>query len=274
MNLPVSAGISSLSESGREFSDKFEEAGNQLRLRYLKGKAQLCYPWEQGTVGFQQVLESGAMYSKLMQGMLVGDEMVVNEEKKHLFAEFYTSGLESAKNRCLHLICYLAWRLQESHDDISALFSDEVNYYQKVKRLDEMRSLELWMNNYIRWILDYVQHHQDRRQADLMIRAKRFIVDNYANPELTLGSVAAYVGLNEKYFSSRFTKEEGTTFSNYLTDVRIRKAKELMDKTDLKMYEISQQVGYNNVEHFNRVFKKTCQINPGTYRKGENQENI
>ena len=132
-----------------------------------------------------------------------------------------------------------------------------------------MRNLELWMNNYFRWIMDYAQNHQDRRQTDLMIRAKRFMMDNYANPELSLGSVAGYIGLNEKYFSSRFTKEEGTTFSNYLTEVRIRKARELMDKTDLKMYEISQQVGYNNVEHFTRVFKKVCRVSPGSYRKGE-----
>lgn len=270
MNLPVSAGISELADAGDDFLERFEEAGNQLKIRYLKGKAQICYPWEPGVVDCGQVRESGEAYSKLLQGLLVGDELIVNEEKKHLFAEFYSEGLEESKSRCLHLICCLAWSLQESHDDISALFADEVNYYHKVERLDEMRSLELWMNNYFRWIMDYIQHHQDRRQADLMIRAKRFIVDNYANPELTLGSVADYIGLNEKYFSSRFTKEEGTTFSNYLTDVRIRKAKELMDRTDLKLYEISQQVGYNNVEHFNRVFKKVCQISPGTYRKGEN----
>lgn len=57
------------------------------------------------------------------------------------------------------------------------------------------------------------------------------------------------------------------TFSNYLTEVRIRKARELMEQTDLKIYEISQSVGYNSVEHFTRVFKKICQVSPGAYRK-------
>ena len=142
-----------------------------------------------------------------------------------------------------------------------------MNYYEKIGRLEEMGSLELWLNNYFRWVMDYAAHQNDRRQADMMSRAKRFIMDNYSNPELTLGSVAGYVGLNEKYFSSRFTKEEGMTFSNYLTEVRIRKARELMEQTDLKIYEISQSVGYNSVEHFTRVFKKTCQVSPGAYRK-------
>lgn len=270
MNLQVSAGISSLGEDGSAFLERFEEAGNQLRLRYLKGRAKICYPWEKETVTFSQVQKAGDIYKKLLHGLLAGDELVVNEEKKLLFEEFYQNGLEAAKERCLHLICHLAWILQDSHDDISSLFADEVDYYEKIGRLPEMRNLELWVNNYFRWIMDYAQNHQDRKQTDQMLRAKRFIMDNYANPELTLGSVAGYIGLNEKYFSSRFTKEEGTTFSNYLTEVRIRKARELMDKTDLKMYEISQQVGYNNVEHFTRVFKKVCRVSPGGYRKGGN----
>lgn len=267
MNLPMSCGISWLGNGPEAFAEQFGEAGNQLALHCLKGKAQICFPWEQGVVRYEDVEQTGSEYEKLLKGLLVGDELIVEEEKKRLFAACYTEGLKQAGLWCLHLICQLAWQLQENHDDISALFADEVNYYRKLGRLDEVRSLEVWMNNYFRWVLDYMQHHQDRKQADLMIRAKRFIMDNYANPELTLGSVAGYIGLNEKYFSSRFTKEEGMTFSNYLTEVRIRKAKELMEQTDLKIYEISQSVGYNSVEHFTRVFKKLCNVSPGGYRK-------
>ena len=267
MNLPVSCGISSAGHSPEEFGERFEEAGHQLALHCLKGKAQICFPWEPGTVRYEDVERTGAEYEKLLKGLMVGDELAVEEEKKRLFASCYTAGVEAARTWCLHLICRLAWQLQDNHDDISALFADEVDYYTKLGRLDEVRSLELWMNNYFRWVTDYMQHHHDRRQADLIIRAKRFIMDNYANPELTLGSVAGYIGLNEKYFSSRFTKEEGMTFSNYLTEVRIRKAKELMEQTDLKVYEISQSVGYNSVEHFTRVFKKLCHVSPGGYRK-------
>ena len=50
-------------------------------------------------------------------------------------------------------------------------------------------------------------------------------------------------------------KEAGTKFSAYLTDLRMQKAKNLMVSTDLRMYEISERVGYHNVEHFNRMFK-------------------
>jgi YesN/AraC family two-component response regulator len=267
MNLTVAAGISTPGKGSEEFLERFEEAGQNLRLHYLKGKMEICTPWEHKTVTYEQVCKAGKTYKELLTGLMTGDELSVQEEKKKLFSDLYREGLEQAKCICLYLVCNLAWLLQENHDDIHSLFPDEVNYYEKIGRLQEMRNLELWVNNYFRWILDYSAHQSDRRQADMMIRAKRFIQDNYANPELTLGSVAGYIGLNEKYFSSRFTKEEGTTFSNYLTEVRISKARGLMETTDLKIYEISQNVGYNSVEHFTRMFNRLCKVSPGSYRK-------
>ncbi len=108
---------------------------------------------------------------------------------------------------------------------------------------------------------------RENRQADIIERAQRFLSDNFVNPELTLRVAADYVGLNEKYFSSKFTKETGMTFSVYLTRLRLQKARQLMDTTDLKVYEISDRVGYNNVEHFNRTFKKNLGISPSEYRK-------
>lgn len=269
MNLPVSAGISNLGHGASGFIDCFEEAGRELELHYLKGQGTVCFPWETGQLSWERVARAKADYEKLMHGLQTTDELAVEEEKQILFERIQTMTLEEGRKECLAVIFLIARALRNIQQNIWMVIQEDVDYYQKLDRLLDTRSLEIWMNNYLRWILDYQSHAFDSRQADMMIRAKRFIMDNYSNPELTLGSVAGYVGLNEKYFSSRFTKETGSTFSNFLTEIRIRKAKELMDKTDLKIYEISQQVGYNNVEHFTRVFKKVCQISPGAYKRSD-----
>ena len=269
MNLPVSAGISRMGHSAAEFMDCFEEAGWQLELHYLKGKGSVCWPWEPGRLPKELVLRAGADYEKLIQGIRSADELLVEEEKQELFCRIQSMEFPESRNECLAVIFLMIRALRDVQQNVWATVQEDVDYYQKLDRLLDSRSLEIWMNNYLRWILDYLSHASASRQVDMMIRAKRFILDNYSNPELTLGSVAGYVGLNEKYFSTRFTRETGSTFSNYLTEIRIRKAKELMDKTDLKMYEISQQVGYNNVEHFTRVFKKVCQISPSAYKKSD-----
>ena len=103
--------------------------------------------------------------------------------------------------------------------------------------------------------------------ADSIQKAVAFLQDNYANPELCLKMVADYVALNEKYFSTRFTKECGSSFIAYLNDLRLFHAQEFLMQTDLKMYEISDRVGYNNVEHFNHIFKKKFGKTPSEYRK-------
>ena len=79
--------------------------------------------------------------------------------------------------------------------------------------------------------------------------------------------MAEYVGLSEKYFTTKFTKECGETFLAYLTGLRVQKAKELIKTTTFKMYEIGEMVGYNNPEHFNRIFKKAVGMSPAQYRK-------
>ena len=267
MNLPVCAGVSRKESSAKAFLDRLEEAGEYIKLRYLKGGTQICAPWEKKQIDYGQAIKVGEQYQKLIQALFISDELAVELEKRSLFAALYEMEFSQAVSLSLCLICCLAWKFDENHDDIRTMFSDEIDYYKKLERFQEIRELELWLNNYFRWVLDYQNGRQDKSQKDMIIRAKRFILDNYSNPELTLGSVAGYVGLNEKYFSSKFTKEEGMTFSNYLTEVRIRKARELMDQTSLKISEVSQSVGYNSVEHFTRVFKKICKVSPGSYRK-------
>ena len=108
-------------------------------------------------------------------------------------------------------------------------------------------------------------------QPDVMERARAFIRDNFVNPELTLKTVADYVGFNEKYFSTRFAKECGCTFISYLNGLRIERAGQLLLQTDMKIYEVCEAVGYHNVEHFNHVFKKKMGVMPKIYRQsGEN----
>ena len=134
-------------------------------------------------------------------------------------------------------------------------------------RVNDVRSLRLWITNYFAWLMDYSASKLNVTETDVIVRATRYIADHYEDTELTLSKVAAYVELNEKYFTNRFTKETGETFSSYLIGVRMQKAKELLRTTSFRVYEISEMVGYHNVEHFNRMFKKMNGITPAQFRK-------
>ena len=115
--------------------------------------------------------------------------------------------------------------------------------------------------------MDYSVEKLYIKENDIILKAKRYIGNHYENSDLTLKEVADYVELNEKYFTSKFSKETGETFISYLTSLRIEKAKDLLKTTNFKIYEIAEMVGYRNVENFNRVFKKNTGTSPAQYRK-------
>lgn len=265
MNLSVSAGISKAVEVP-EIEEALKKDELLLRIGAVCGRGFLFTEWENGRLASQSELLK-EKYELLVKALYSGDELLLENEKEILFRELDHMDEARAKEEILVVVALLAMKFREYDDDFYALFPEEIDYYKKMERIEGIRELELWVSNYFRWVLDYIVNRKEQKQPDMMLRAKRFIADNYANPELTLKSAADYVGLNDKYFSSRFTRETGTTFSGYLTDIRLQKAKNLMHKTDLKMYEISDRVGYNNVEHFNRMFKRTFGISPGDYKK-------
>lgn len=96
--------------------------------------------------------------------------------------------------------------------------------------------------------------------------ACQYIEEHYRE-KISVADLARQLYLTPNYLSSLFKKHTGSSLSEYITVCRIRKAKELMaDSNDIKTYEIADLVGYNDYEHFRKVFKKYVGINPAKYR--------
>ena len=91
-------------------------------------------------------------------------------------------------------------------------------------------------------------------------------IDRYFYQELTLAGVAETVHMHPNYFGNLFKKKTGVSYLTYLTNVRMEKAKELLDNPNLKVYEVCQIVGYYSPKHFSKVFKKHTDMTPNEYR--------
>lgn len=265
MNITVSAAVCDRREAP-ELEAALAYGEKLLLLSPLEGEEAITAEWERSGI-IDGIEEANEAYTRLLRFLYEINEPEFELEKQEFFRRLNQMSQKESEVESLRLIALLAMKFREYDDDFFAVFPEKVNYYEKLDRLLAIRELELWMNNYFSWVLEYLKQRLGDVHTDLILRAKRFMADNYMNPELTLKSVADYVGLNEKYFTTRFTKEAGNTFRDYLTGLRLAGAKRLLETTDLKMYEISDRCGYRNVEHFNRMFKKSFDISPGDYRR-------
>ena len=108
---------------------------------------------------------------------------------------------------------------------------------------------------------------QPNGQHTYVIRqAKEYIECHFANPELSLNDVAAQANLSASHFSAVFSQVTCQTFKEYLTEIRINKAKELLRMTTLRSADIAFQVGYNDPHYFSSVFKKNTGLSPIEFR--------
>ena len=101
-------------------------------------------------------------------------------------------------------------------------------------------------------------------------RAKLYIAEHFADSNLMLKDAAGAVNMSESRFSTVFAQESGKTFTEYLTWLRLNRAKELLTATDRKSSQIALDVGYNDAHYFSYLFKKNIGMTPGEYR-GQNQ---
>lgn len=98
-------------------------------------------------------------------------------------------------------------------------------------------------------------------------RTKTYILQNYAREDLGLKEVARAMRLSPYYLARLFKTAEGISVGSYIREVRIERAKELLERTELPVIEVALEVGYSDPAQFSKVFKKKTGIAPSQYRR-------
>jgi AraC-like DNA-binding protein len=104
-------------------------------------------------------------------------------------------------------------------------------------------------------------------ESDHDARIFEYINKHYFMPELSIADVQEHTGLSERKISNIIKEQTDLGFKQYVNSIRLSEAKRLLKESDLQVSEIAYRIGYNNVTHFNRVFKLAEGIAPTNYRE-------
>ena len=91
-------------------------------------------------------------------------------------------------------------------------------------------------------------------------------IENHFYQNISLDEVSREVGMNTAYFSTLFKKQTGKKYIEYLTDLRMEKARKLLLNTDLKIGAVAEMVGYGSTKHFTRIYKEKFGVTPNAER--------
>jgi two-component system response regulator YesN len=149
-------------------------------------------------------------------------------------------------------------------------FQSRADYLPTILSLgNDMDKLREWYLEKLRAAVRAVSEASEKRAISTVGRAKEYILENYGK-DISLDDVSRVVDISPYYFSKVFKEETGENFIEFLTGIRIERAKELLRNPhgiSMSMKEISAEVGYPDPNYFSRIFKKTVGVTPTEYRE-------
>jgi two-component system response regulator YesN len=118
-------------------------------------------------------------------------------------------------------------------------------------------------------VIEFRESRTGGRYQSVILKAKDYIEHHYGDQDISLHTVAAHVGISPNHLSTVFSQETGENFIEYLTMVRIERAKNLLSATSMKSADIAFETGFSDPHYFSFIFKKNTGLSPREYRSGK-----
>ena len=192
----------------------------------------------------------------------------INNLYNYLKNFFYTSNLSEENIKCICSNELMRLRLKYiSHLDTSL---DIPSNYDLIREVFSKNTLYDLLS-YIIDIFTLISNNFANKNPsnNIMEKMIKFIKNNYKD-DLKLETLGRIFNYNSSYLGKTFKTYTGEKFTSYLDKVRIEKAKEFLANSDLKVYEVSREVGFNNIDYFSSKFKKYVGVSPKEFKKNLN----
>jgi len=178
--------------------------------------------------------------------------------------ESYNLPPEMFYHECLELI-YLALKVStETGKDYVAEKEGGFIPHVEILKANTAYGISAWMISFFDGLMNWIANIQKNSNRKSIVKVREYLDENY-HKDITLDEMAEMVNINPTYLSMLFKEQVGTTYIKYLTNVRLEKAKKLLNE-GYKVKEVSEMVGYHNSRHFSELFKKTVGLTPDQFK--------
>ena len=267
LGVGITVGIGRSSQTLSEISASYKTAVDAVGYKKIVGTEDVVYihdmePVSTGVLRFEEKDEE-----ELISAIKFGGEDRIAEVVSGLANKLDEVKVHSRQYQAymLRIVTCIMDLMQQYEISLAGI----ENYMEIVSKIKEGDSFKDWLIGICNNINEGLQQKRESTSKQIINEARDYILSNYTNAELSLEIICRHLHLSPAYFSSLFKKETGQTYINYLTDIRLNKAVELLSTTDEKTYMIAEKVGYLEQNYFSYVFKKKFGVSPTKYRTGK-----
>lgn len=176
--------------------------------------------------------------------------------------EKYLQAIDAACN-----ILYLSLSLLAHGEEIiTQIFMGYDEGYRSIYKQTSMPQVLDWLRHLSEGLCHHLAHHQKSQTHKMVLQVKQYI-DQHLTEKLSLPEVASLFHITPNYLSLLFKKHSEVGFSEYMSQRKVDYAKKLLAESDLKIYEIAEQLGFENAFYFSKVFKKIEGCSPRDYKQ-------
>ncbi len=244
------------------------EARTALEYRSMVGRGQVIYIGDLEPDGGQVLTFEEADERTLTAAVRLGSEQEVRDAAAALAGKIREANPSAGQYNLflMELVTHLMKMTRRSGVGVEEVFGTGFSLPIQDSALPSLEELEGWCaERYLRlWTL--IRRRQTDSAGQMVEAAKEYIRQHYAESDLSVEKLCAYLHLSSTYFSTLFKRETGTSFTAYVTTVRMEAAAEAIRGTEEKTYLIAQRCGYEDPNYFSYVFKRHFGVTPTKYR--------
>lgn len=264
ITIGVGQTCSNLTEIGTSYQNAVAAGG----YKAIVGAGSVIFIHDMEPVNRGKLQFGGKEEAELISGVKFGPKEKIDEaigcligkmEESKVHFHQYQAYMLGAVNCLIQLI-------QQYDLELGEMFGSEYDYLKIINNITKRDETAVWLKEVTYRMNDAMNLERDNMTKNVIREAEQFIQDHYQNPDLSVEVLCRHLHMSPAYFSTMFKRETGQAYTAYLTELRLNKAVELLNKTDDKTYVIAAKVGYPEQNYFSYVFKKRFGISPTKYR--------
>ncbi len=268
LEVPVTIGIGHSCNELSGLRESYQSSIDALGYKAIAGRGNTIYINDMEPVGNGKLEFDSMTEADLISAIKFGPADKIQAAVSRIMEKMESAKVHSRQQQVymFGVVNSILQMIRQYDLTLEDILGGELAYMEILGNLQKKEEFEQWLLRTGEKMNQVINQERDMTARQVIQEAKQYILDHYQDPDLSVEMICRHLHMSPAYFSTMFKKETGQAYIAYLTDLRLNKAVELLNKTDDKTYVIAAKVGYPEQNYFSYVFKKKFGVSPTKFR--------